>query len=388
MKVLLLGVGMQGRAALGDLVASSQVKEIVAADAHIDALESYVETSGWRDRVRTERVNAADDESIDRLTAQEPDVVLDLLPPRFLVRVAESAVRHGAHVVNTCFVRPGIKALADEALARDVTILPECGLDPGIDLLLLGDAVRAFDEVEEIRSFGCGIPEADAADNPIRYKVTWSFEGVLGGYCRPARQIRDGKIVNIDGRKLFAPENVSEMEIDGLGRLEAYPNGDALPIAKRLGLDPRALRHLGCYTMRWPGHCDFWRKLVSLHLLDDEPVMVDGVPVDRHRFLAKAIAPHIQLGERDRDVVVLRIEVTGLRGGRRTRVVRQLVDRRDLATGITAMSRTVGFTASIGAQLVGSGGITSRGLITPVRDVPFDAFVRELGKRNIQVQMD
>ncbi|MCP4678435.1 MAG: hypothetical protein GY854_23560 [Deltaproteobacteria bacterium] len=385
MKVLLLGVGMQGRAALGDLVAGRQVKEIVAADADIDALENYVEISGWRDRVRRERIDAADNESIDRLMAQKPDVALDLLPPRFVVRVAESAVRHGVHLVNTCFVRPGIEALADEALARDVTILPECGLDPGIDLLLLGDAVRALDEVEEIRSYGSGIPEADAADNPIRYKVTWSFEGVLGAYCRPARQIRDGEIVDIDGKSLFEPKNVSEMEIDGLGRLEAYPNGDALPIAERLGLDPRALRHLGCYTMRHPGHCDFWKKLVELHLLDNEPVMIDGVPVDRRRFLAKAIAPHIKLGRQERDVIVLLVEVTGLLGGRRTRIVRQLVDRRDLATGITAMSRTVGFTASIGAQLVGSGGIASRGLITPIRDVPFDRFIRELGKRNIQI---
>ena len=39
MKVLLLGVGMQGKAALADLVRSADVSEVVAADREIDALQ-------------------------------------------------------------------------------------------------------------------------------------------------------------------------------------------------------------------------------------------------------------------------------------------------------------------------------------------------------------
>ncbi len=56
-------------------------------------------------------------------------------------------------------MRPGIATLADEAIARGVTILAEYGLDPGIDLLLLGEAFRDLDEVEEIRTFGAGVPD-------------------------------------------------------------------------------------------------------------------------------------------------------------------------------------------------------------------------------------
>ncbi len=71
-----------------------------------------------------------------------------------------------------------MKGLADEAKARDVTILPEFGMDPGIDLVLLGEAVRSLDHVEEIISYGAGFPEPEATDNPLKYKVTWTFEGV------------------------------------------------------------------------------------------------------------------------------------------------------------------------------------------------------------------
>jgi saccharopine dehydrogenase-like NADP-dependent oxidoreductase len=139
------------------------------------------------------------------------------------------------------------------------------------------------------------------------------------------------------------------------------------------------------YTLRWPGHGRFWRALVDLGLLEDEPVMVDGVAVNRKRFLAAALEPHLQLGPVERDIVILRVEVWGRKDGRRARAVYQLIDRRDLETGLTAMNRTVGFTASIGAQLIGRGAIARRGLLSPVTDVPYDILVDELAKRDIQI---
>jgi saccharopine dehydrogenase-like NADP-dependent oxidoreductase len=43
MKVLLLGVGMQGKAALHDLVQCKEVTEIIAADRDIEALKAYIQ---------------------------------------------------------------------------------------------------------------------------------------------------------------------------------------------------------------------------------------------------------------------------------------------------------------------------------------------------------
>jgi saccharopine dehydrogenase-like NADP-dependent oxidoreductase len=120
-------------------------------------------------------------------------------------------------------------------------------------------------------------------------------------------------------------------------------------------------------------------------LLDDEPALVDGVAVDRKRFLAAVIEPHIRYEASERDVVVVRIDVRGRKDGRRTRLVHQVIDRRDLETGHTAMSRTVGYTASIGAQMIACGQIAKPGLLSPVNDVPYDLLIRELQKRGIQV---
>jgi lysine 6-dehydrogenase len=385
MKVLLLGVGMQGKAALHDLVRSGNVAQIIAADRDLKALEAHVKAKGYGAKVQCERVDAASMESIRSLMGHGADVVIDLMPAAFHGRVAAAAIEHGVHVVNASYAGPHVRGLANEAKRRNVTILPEFGMDPGIDLVLLGEAVRSLDHVEEIITYGAGFPEREAAENPLQYKVTWTFEGVLMSYLRAGRVIRDGQITDIQETEMFAPENIHEVEIEGLGRLEAFPNGDALQYADLLGIDRSGLRNLGRYVLRWPGHCAFWKTLVDLHLLDDEPVMVDGVAVDRKRFLASAIEPHIQYHDDERDVVIVRIDVKGSKGSEKKRIIHQVIDRRDLRTGFTAMSRTVGYTTSIGALMIGTGAITKRGVLSPVKDIPYGPFVQELERRDIQI---
>lgn len=384
MKILLLGVGMQGKVALYDLVHSDRVRQVIAADVDLASLTQHAAAMGYGSKVCCERCDAQNPEDIERLMSKGVDVVIDLLPTRLLPVVAEAAVKHGHHYVNASYAAP-LRHLEADAKVKGLTLLPEFGMDPGIDLVLLGEAVRQFDVVEDIITYGAGFPEPEASDNPIQYKVTWTFEGVLKSYFRAGRIIRDGREVAIRENEMFCPQNLHYVDLEGIGRLEAFPNGDALVYADLLGLDKSRLRNMGRYVLRWPGHAAFWKKLVDLHLLDSEPVTVDGVTVDRRRFLAAIMEPHLLYHDGERDIAVIRVEVGGIKAGKRQRAVYQVIDRRDLTTGFTAMSRTVGFTISIGAQMIGLGELTARGLLSPVRDVPYKPFVRELRKRGISV---
>ncbi|NQV36539.1 MAG: saccharopine dehydrogenase NADP-binding domain-containing protein [Candidatus Marinimicrobia bacterium] len=385
MKILLLGIGMQGKAALHDLVNTSEVSHIITADQNIELLEAYVSDCGYGDKVSCKVLDASDKANLEGLFAEKPDVVIDLLPVPFMDDVAITAVKYSCHLVNAFYTSPTIRALSDEARNKNITILPEFGMDPGIDLVLLGGVLRHFDEVSVIKSYGGGMPEPEAIDNPIKYKVTWTFEGVLRAYHRTAYLIQSGELNEIKDTDIFNPENIHEMEIKGLGKLEAYPNGDASQYLSLLGIDEKDMKLMGRYALRWSGHCAFWKALVDLHLLDDKPVEIDGVFVDRKKFLAAVIEPHIQLADRERDIAIIRVEVEGKKNSKKKRRVCQVIDYRDLETGLTAMSRTVGYTASIGALLIGTGKISKRGLISPVRDVPYELFVNELKKRNIHV---
>ena len=148
-RVLLLGVGKQGRAALYDLAHSKGVTEVIAADRESEALAWHVQENRY-EQVQCVYVNADERASLDRLMARQPDVIVDLLPITSIGNVAAAAVAHGIHLVNTFYVTPEVSALADQAAEQGITLLPEFGLDPGIDQVLLGQAVRGLDRVTGI----------------------------------------------------------------------------------------------------------------------------------------------------------------------------------------------------------------------------------------------
>ncbi|HII72285.1 TPA: hypothetical protein HA265_06025, partial [Candidatus Woesearchaeota archaeon] len=255
---------------------------------------------------------------------------------------------------------------------------PEAGLDPGIDLILAGNAIRRFNKVEDFVSACGGVPAKEACNNPINYKISWIFEGVLAAYKRPGNLIVDGDVVDVPGDSIF--EHGSQMDIEGVGRFDMTPNGYATTYARLLGIED--VKNMGRYTLRWPGHIEFWKKIVKLGLIDDEPVL----GVSPRTYMAKVLEPRLQYAEKERDMIVLRNEITGMKDGNRMKIVQQVVDYRDLDTGFMAMNRTVGFTASIIAQMILEKKITGKGILNPGTDVPYAEFMEELKKRKIEVK--
>ena len=61
---------------------------------------------------------------------------------------------------------------------------------------------------------------------------------------------------------------------------------------------------------------------------------------------------------------IIRVEASGMKGGKEERVIQHVIDFRDLETGFTALNRTVRYTASIVAQMIDRGEISSRGVLS------------------------
>jgi saccharopine dehydrogenase-like NADP-dependent oxidoreductase len=397
-KILLIGLGKQGRAALWDLVRSEVVEEVIATDISSEA-EEYVR-SLKSSKVTFVRSDLKDEDRLSELM-RDVDLVVDLAPGQFTFSIAKLTVMNGKHLVNAMYLidptsvtdpdryrklREEVERLDELAREKNITVLPEFGLDPGIDLVLTGQAVKELDEIHELYTYGAGIPEPKAAaTNPLKYKVTWSFDGVLRSYKRPARVIQDGRVEVVPSNAIFSPENCHEVEIEGIGILDAYPNGDAVEYAERFGL-LKTLRFAARYSMRWSGHCQFWKKLVDLHFLDDTPIKVGNVTVTPREFLVALLEPQLRLRDDERDIAIVRVDARGVKNSKRTRVVYQLIDYRDLSTGFTAMQRTTGFTASIGAQMILRGDISKKGIIFPGTDIPFNVFKAELEKRGMKIE--
>ncbi|MFH1843654.1 MAG: saccharopine dehydrogenase C-terminal domain-containing protein [bacterium] len=395
--VLLLGLGMQGTAALHDLVQFEMIDRIQVVDIRPDLAEVLAPYPD--NRVAALDLDLADTAAVERAMAAV-DLVVEVLPASLAVSMGQAAATVGVPLVSSVFyVTPResdpariqlLQATADRidhlARERGVPILTEFGLDPGIDVVLGARACAELDEVLEFRSYGAGIPDPGAADNPLRYKFSWAPLGVMQAYVRPASVITGGRPKRIAGHDIFAPENLHELNLPELGTtLECYPNGNAVSYARQFGLNGN-LHEAGRFTCRLPGHCDFWRVVARSGFLDDQPIQVGDSTVSPVQFTAALLQAQEQFryGEGEQDIAMVRLDVRGLKDGREQRLVYQLVDRRDLDTGLTAMQRTVGFMLGLGARLILSGRVLRSGLLTAL-DVQFEDVIAGLVRHGMRV---
>ncbi len=423
-RVLLLGAGMQGKAALHDLARAPDVGHVVVADSDPslrELLHAY-----QPDRVSGRIVDARDEVAAAALM-RGADVVVEALPGHFALPMGRLAAECGVSLVSSMyFVSPGepdpAKIAAARAAVREVDrmakrkgiiILTEFGLDPGLDLVLGTRALSEVDAVREFSAYGAGIPAPGARDNPLKYRFSWSALGVMRSYHRPARLIAGGEVVTVEATRIFEPQHVHRLDVPAIeAPLECYPNGDAVHYAELFGIRDQ-VREMGRYTGRLPGHCAFWDTMVKCGFLDERPVTVGDTLVSPATFVSAVLAsqPQFQYGEREADLTFVRVDVRGTRAStgprsghevadgpvhgagspkprtgaeERVRVVYDLVDRRDFGTGFSSMQRTVGYTLSLGAQLILRGALPKRGVLTPL-DVPYELVFPSLERHNIRV---
>jgi lysine 6-dehydrogenase len=396
-RVLLLGCGAQGAAVLHDLALGENPVHVVVADRERG---TEVIVQGYPgEGIAATSVDATDEPAVAALM-RDADVVVEALPGPFALPMARLAAHCGVSLVSSMYLRdpqeqdPGriaateraIHDLDDAARSKGVIILPEFGLDPGLDLILGAQALAEFDEVEEFRSYGAGLPGPAARDNALGYRFSWSPIGVMRSYRRPARMITRGEEVEIDAAALFEPGRHHLVDVPEIGApLECYANGDAVHYAELFGLRG-TVREMTRYTGRYVGHSAFWNAMVKSGFLDSAPVDVNGVAVAPMDFTAALLSaqPQFQYGKDDEDLTWIRVDVRGRRGGKALRVVYDLVDRRDFATGLTSMQRTVGFTLACGARLILDGSLGRPGLRSPV-EVPYDLVFPALERHGIRV---
>ena len=382
MKVLVLGgCGIQGRTALYDLASDQTVSHIICADLQFNEL-SKIEAFTNMEKITTARIDAEDKSALLNLY-EKVDVVIDLLPKEFKTYVNETALEAKVNVVNTSYMYHP-EALDKKAKEAGITIMPECGLDPGIDLVIYGDARTRFDSLSVINSYCGGFPEIKACTNPMNYKLSWIWRGVLNATMRDGRIIKDRQIIEIPSAKQHDESFVHEIEFPNLGSLEAIPNGDAIFFSDRMGLT-ETIVNTGRYSLRWPGWSAFWRPLKKLGFLSEDPVEGLEGTVSPMDFMEKHLGPQLAYRDDEKDLIAMINIFEGLQGNKKMRLTSHMLIERDLDTGILAMSKGVAYTACIVAKMIANGEIKEKGVLSPMTHVPVAPFMEHLKKRGLVI---
>ena len=435
--VLVLGTGMVAGPAISYLLALPDVNVRVASLEP----ERAQQLLGEHPRGAALHLDAQDYTALrEAIAAPDVRLVISLLPYTHHVQVAKRCIAHGKHLITTSYVSPKMQALNAEAQAAGVTLLNEIGVDPGIDhmsaLRIIHRAQQQGGEVIHFRSWCGGLPAPEANTNPLGYKFSWSPRGVLLAGRNPAHYLEDGREISIPAGELF--EHHWPVAVPGAPPLEGYPNRESLPYANRYGIPTARTVFRG--TLRYPGWCEAlnillklgflelearaWHqetlgawtaavlglagaptpetlraalaaragvavtapaldKLAWLGLFSAEPLPLrHGGPID---MLTACMLTRMSYGPQERDMLIMHHEFVIAYPERREAITSTLIEY-GIPGEDSAMARTVGLPAAIGARMILSGELRHPGVLIPTLPQLYDPILAELETYGIRFE--
>jgi len=379
MKMLVLGAGLQGCATAFDLLQNPAVTQVTIADLHPERLAPFLDPYKGSARLKAVKLDVTDLPAVTALMRGHVSV-MSAIPYYYNAPMTACAVEAGCHFSdlggNTEIVFEQ-KKLHAAAVAKGLSIIPDCGLAPGMVNILAAEGIRRLDKAEKVKIFVGGLPRHP--EPPLNYQIVYSLEGALDYYTTTSWILRGGKRTPIEALSELEPVVFPEP----VGTLEAFHTAggvSTMPFSYEGKVDVLEYK-----TLRYPGHVAIMKPIRALGLLGNEPIDVKGVQV-RPRDVFIAAATPVLLKPKAEDLVALRVEASGTKGGKPASVVWQLVDHKDTARNISAMMRTTGYSLAITGLMQADGRVTQKGVLTPDEAMPFQPYVDELAKRGVMIR--
>jgi len=373
-RVLVLGCGRMGSTIAMDMAQSDEVSEVVLGDFDEKKTKQLVT------KLQSEKVSGQRVDVMDRQAAKEMmknfDIVMSALPYTISVQASKAAIEAGVHLVDLSYEEQHWE-LDTPAKKAEVTLVPDCGVAPGLANILAGYGVSLMDEAEEIHIVCGGIPQKPVL--PLGYRIVFSTQGLVDMYCEKSRIVRNGKMVEVD-----TLSGLEKVEFPKVGELEAfYTDGLSTLLRTMKG----KVRNMDEKTARWPGHAEKIEAFRDTGFFNTEPIEVDGVKIVPRKVAVSILDKALRL-DGEEDVTVLRVDVKGKKDGNSVEHAFVMVDFFDKQRRVTSMARTTGYTAAIVGRMVARGDIQERGVVPPEIALAgkFKRFTSELAERGITIQ--
>jgi saccharopine dehydrogenase-like NADP-dependent oxidoreductase len=347
MKLLSIGCGYIGSVLAEELVTSLDFENLVICDSTKERIEETAKKLG--ERVHPLQLDISNYSDLLKII-DDADLVIGLSPGRLGFNVMKACVEKKKNLIDLSFMKEDPFLFQESAVNAGVKVIPDCGIAPGLSNMLIGKSSSQLDEVEDVIIYVGGLPQNPTP--PLNYKVTWCVEDLFEEYTRKAKIVRNGKTVEVD-----ALEGLEEVEFEGFGKFEGFFTDSVRTLHHTIKAN-----NMWEKTLRYPGHVEKIKLIRKLGLLNKEPLKaVNMSPWD---FMCKFWEENLSFFE-DKDVVLMRIVVSGRKGSTKFLHTHEIVDYFDEKRNITAMGRSTAYTAFAVIKLLIEGRIKRKGIIPP-----------------------
>lgn len=384
MNYVVIGAGMQGTAAAYDLVMFGNAKQVILADKSYEVA-----------RLAAEKINKLC--SINYVIPREVDVdfsenIRDILNnadaclsavPYFLnPKIAKVCIETSTHfndLGGNDAATQEILSLHDRAVLANVSLIPDCGVAPGMvnilaNMLIEESQARNSKEIYVSMAVG-GLPQNKKL--PLGYKLVFSPEGLLNEYTGNAVSIEGGG--NIVHREALS--SVNDLYFDSeFPQMESFPTSGGTSNCPEIY--SKTMKNIVKYeynTIRYKGHHNVMMEFKNLGFLEKESEL--------YRTLLTTFRKMLDFPE-EKDVILLEIYIESCNTPP-DNIEKRLIlkDKFDSKTQFSAMERTTAFSASI-ITIAQAHNIISSGASTPTFAINSKLFYNELLKRGFNIQIN
>lgn len=373
MKYAVLGAGLMGKAAAYDLIRHDDTELVIVADSNRKALDQ-AKTFLKSNKIKTQLFDAADSNQVEKIFGRV-DSVVAAVHYGFNLGFTKAAIKTKTHICdmggNSAIVDKQL-ALSAKAQKAGISVIPDCGLAPGMVSLFVRWGIDKFRWVDSVKIRVGGLPQ-----NPtgaLKYGRLFSVEGLINEYIEPVRIIRNSHIETI--------EPLSEIESLEFpypyGTLEAFTTSGGT--STLVDTYRNRLKNLDYKTIRYPGHCLAIRSMYELGYFADKPVATKSGKIIP-RYLSRALFEN-NIPVCENDVTLMRVIFEG--AGSKHEIT--IIDKATTKPHLTAMMRTTAFPAAIISWMQAHGYIAATGVLPQELCVPVEPFIAELQKRGILIE--
>jgi lysine 6-dehydrogenase len=378
----IIGSGKQGTASAYDLIKFGEAKKVLLIDNNLEAAQKSAELLNNLTSTTICTPIQADvkDSEILKNKLSGVDSIISGVPYYHNLQLTKIAIEVGANFCdfggNTDVVKSQLD-LNENALEQKISIVPDCGMDPGMNISFIQYLVEEYDKLENVKSYGAGLLQNPKP--PWNYGLTFHINGLTNEYYGSALFLRGGKVAEVPC--LTGYEILDFLE--SLGKLEAAVTSGGLSTLP-IELEGK-VQTLENKTLRYLGHWERFKGFSDLGLFEEKPIIVNGKEIVPRDFYHALLEPKITIDE-IKDLGIIKIFADGKKEGKEVKTVIELIDYFDKETGFTAMQRLTGWHASVMAILSAKNKV-KKGAVSVSQAISGKIIIEELRKRGIKINI-